>query len=159
MPLQSFTHVALRVERLRDAEAFYRSLFTLKVAFREAETPDGWLTLPASADWDDAERAGITLNLVMLFRDGFRLALEVADAVAENGQLSHIGIFADEDELDRLRKIAADARCEVVSDHPRGLVLDDPFGIRWELNTFPYDDPTSLSTGARTGAWLDVGSS
>src|SRR5262249_38847062 len=118
---------------------------------------DGWLTLPASADWDDAERTGITLSLVMLFRDGLRLALEEADAVAEDGQLSHVGIFADENELERLRKVAAASGCEGVSDHPRSLLLDDPFGVRWELNTFPYDDPTSLSTGARTGAWLDVG--
>jgi hypothetical protein len=56
--LRSFTHVALRVERLREAEAFYRELVALEVAFREAETAKGWRTLPARAAWEDAEAAG-----------------------------------------------------------------------------------------------------
>ncbi len=50
-------------------------MFALEVAFREAETPEGWGTLPDSADWDDAERAGFDIGLVMLYRDGFRLAI------------------------------------------------------------------------------------
>lgn len=160
MALRSFTHVALRVEHLREAEDFYRELFALEVAFREAETPEGWGTLPESADWDDAEQAGIHLGLVMLHRDGLRLALEAADAVAEDGQLSHVGVFVDEEELDRLREAAVDAGCEIVLDQrARALILDDPFGVRWELNAFSYDDPPSLSTGARSGRWLEVASS
>jgi catechol 2,3-dioxygenase-like lactoylglutathione lyase family enzyme len=154
--LHSFTHVALRVERLREAESVYCSLFGLKVAWREAETSEGWRTLPESADWEDAERSGITLGLVMLYRDGVRLALEATDAIAEKGQLSHLGLFVDEDELGRLRKVAPDVGCELVLDRPQALILDDPFGIRWELNSFPYDDPPSMSTGARAGEWLEI---
>jgi catechol 2,3-dioxygenase-like lactoylglutathione lyase family enzyme len=157
MGLRSFTHLALRVERLREAEAFYRTLFLMEVAFREAETPDGWGTLPDLADWDDAEQAGIQLGLVMLHRDGIRLALEAADAVAQDGQLSHVGVFVDEQEMERLRQVAAPSGCRIVTDRERALVFDDPFGVRWELNTFAYDDPASLSTGARIGFWLDVG--
>jgi len=157
--MHSVTHVALRVERLREAETFYRGLFALEVAFREAETPDGWSTLPESADWDDAERAGIDLGLVMLYQGGLRLALEAADAVAEDGQLSHVGVFVDEDELTRLRRGAADLGCEIVLDRAQALTFNDPFGVRWELNSFPYDDPPTLSTGARAGRWLDVASS
>jgi catechol 2,3-dioxygenase-like lactoylglutathione lyase family enzyme len=156
MTLSSFTHVALRVERLREAETLYRGLFALEVAFREAGTADGWATLPDSADWDDAERAGLRLGLVMLHRDGFHLALEAADAVAPNGLLSHLGVLADEQELGRLREVAPAAGCEIVVDHQRALVLVDPLGVRWELNSFAYDDPHSLSTGARRGRWLDV---
>lgn len=159
MAVGSVTHVALRVERLREAETFYRSLFALEVAFREAETPDGWWTLPASADWDDARRAGIDLGLVMLYRGGLRLALEAADAVAKDGQLSHVGVFVDEDELTRLRGVAAEFGCQIVLDRAQALTFDDPFGVRWELNSFPYDDPPSLSTGARAGRWLEVASS
>ncbi len=159
MAMHSVTHLALRVERLREAEAFYRGLFAMEVAFREAETPDGWWTLPQSAGWDDAERAGIDLGLVMLYRDGIRLALEAADAVAADGQLSHVGVFVDEDELTRLRASAADAGCRIVQDRAQALVFDDPFGVRWELNTFPYDDPPSLSTGTRAGRWLEVAGS
>lgn len=154
--MHSVTHVAVRVESLREAEAFYTKLFGLEVAWREAETPDGWRTLPAGADWDSAERAGIELGLVMLYRDGLRLALEAADRVQEAGVLSHLGVFADEDELVRLRHSARAAGCEIVTDSERGLIFDDPFGIRWELNTFAYDDPPSMSTGARAGKWIEI---
>jgi catechol 2,3-dioxygenase-like lactoylglutathione lyase family enzyme len=149
MSLRSYTHVALRVERLREAETFYRDLFALEVAFREAETPDGWQTLPPSADWEDAEGARINLGLVMLHRDGFRLALEAVEAVADDGRLSHLGVLASEDELDRLRVAAPDAGCEIANDRPLSLIFDDPLGVRWEFNTFSYDDPPSLSTGVR----------
>jgi catechol 2,3-dioxygenase-like lactoylglutathione lyase family enzyme len=155
--LRSFTHLALRVERLRAAEAFYCELFALEVAFREAETPDGWRTLPTRADWADAKAAGVRLDLVMLYRDGFRLALEGVDRVSPPGLLSHVGVYADESELERLRERAEGTGCKIVTfDRERSLVIDDPFGVRWELNTFAYDDPPSLSTGARTGRWLDV---
>ena len=156
MSLHSFTHVALRVKRLREAEAYYRTLFALEVAWREAETPDGWGTLPESADWDDAERAGIQLGIVMLHRDGFRLALEAADEVSGAGHLSHLGVFVDEQELRRVRETAASSGCTVVVDREQALIIDDRFGVRWELNTFAYDDPPSMSTGARTGRWLNV---
>src|SRR6266536_1513617 len=114
MSLHSFTHLALRVERLREAEAFYCRLFALNVAWREAETPDGWSTLPESAGWDDAVHAGVNLGIVMLYRDGVRLALEAVESVVEGGQLSHIGIFGDEDELARIRELAADLGCDAV---------------------------------------------
>ncbi len=156
MSPRAVTHIALRVERLREAEVFYRELFGLQVAFREAETREGWDTLPAEKSWDDVERAGIELGLVMLYRDAFRLALEAVDSVTKDGQLSHIGVLTDPDELARLRKLVASAGLEVAADREQALVFDDPFGVRWELNTFPYDDPQSLSTGARLGRWLDV---
>src|SRR5262245_2327157 len=156
MALHGFTHVALRVQRLREAEPFYCELFALEVAFREAETPEGWLTLRASAGSDAAEAAGIDVGLVMPYRDGLRLALEAVGAVAENGRLSHLGVFVDGDEFPRIRAASERLGCEIVDDNPRALVIDDPFGIRWELNSFPYDDPPSLSTGARAGRWLDL---
>jgi catechol 2,3-dioxygenase-like lactoylglutathione lyase family enzyme len=154
--VHEFTHVALRVPRLREAEALYRELFGLNVAFREADTPEGWATLPESAGWDDAERAGIQLGLVMLQGEILRLALEAADSVAVDGQLSHVGVRVDEAELARLRETAPRLGCEIVTDRPQALVFDDPFGVRWELNTFAYDDPRSQSTGARLERWLDV---
>jgi catechol 2,3-dioxygenase-like lactoylglutathione lyase family enzyme len=156
MSLRSFTHIALRVERLREAEAFYCGLLALEVAWREAETPNGWCTLPAWAGWDEAAGAGIDLGIVMLYGDGLRLALEAAETVAASGQLSHVGILCDEEDLRRLREVAAGAGCEVAVDRGQALIFDDPFGIRWELNTFAYDDPPSMSTGARTGSWLEI---
>ena len=135
---------------------FYCGLFRLEVAWREAETADGWRTLPEGAGWEDAESAGIALGIVMLYWDGVRLALEAVESVADNGQLSHLGVHADEDELVRISKAAAASRCQIVVNSKRALIFDDPFGVRWELNSFPYDNPRAMSTGARTGNWLQL---
>ena len=78
MAYRSLTHVAIRVTGLRGAERYYRTIFGLQVAFREAEVADGWRTLPVGAEWEDAEAAGIPLSMCFLARDGFRLALEEA---------------------------------------------------------------------------------
>ena len=66
------------VTGLLEAERYYRTIFGLQVAFREAEVADGWRTLPVGAEWEDAEAAGIPLSMCFLARDGFRLALEEA---------------------------------------------------------------------------------
>jgi hypothetical protein len=157
MTLHSVTHVALRVQGIRDAEAFYIALFALAVAFRETETPDGWRTIPLEATWDEIDRAGVGVGLAMLHRGGLRLALEATDETSQTGLLSHIGVQVEEQELQRLRERALATGCDLVLDQPgRALIIDDPFGVRWELNTFTYDDPPSLSTGARTGGWLKM---
>jgi catechol 2,3-dioxygenase-like lactoylglutathione lyase family enzyme len=156
MARYEFTHVALRVTNLREAEAFYQELYELEVAFREAETPAGWATLPASATWDDAERAKIQLGLTMLYRGGLRLALEAVNSVAAESQLSHVGIHVAGRELSRLSPTAARLGCAIVTDRADALVFDDRWGVRWEINTFPYHDPKRLSTGARLDRWLKV---
>jgi hypothetical protein len=74
MSYRAVTHIALMVSPLRQAEEFYRTLFALEVAFREAETAAGWYTLPPAAGWDDAQAAGISLGLCSLHRDAFTLA-------------------------------------------------------------------------------------
>ncbi|MBV9280943.1 MAG: hypothetical protein JOZ41_12755 [Chloroflexi bacterium] len=122
MSLHSYTRVALSVERLREAEELYRRLFELEVAWREAETPDGRATLPRSATWDDAEWAGVQLGIMMLYRDGIRLALEAVDAVEAAGRLSHLGLFVDWQELRRVRETAASAGCTIVVDREQALI-------------------------------------
>jgi catechol 2,3-dioxygenase-like lactoylglutathione lyase family enzyme len=156
MSYRAVTHIALIVTPLRQAEEFYQTLFALEVAFREAETADGWDTLPPDAGWDDAEAAGISLGLCSLHRDAFTLALE--DGVSsESGRLSHIGVQVDAQDLSRLRTIAPTLGCQIVQDGQTILVFDDPFRVRWEMSTSSYDDPRRLSTGARMGRWLPIG--
>jgi catechol 2,3-dioxygenase-like lactoylglutathione lyase family enzyme len=156
MSYRAVTHIALIVSPLRQAEKFYRTLFTLEVAFREAETSDGWYTLPSNAGWDDAEAAGISLGLCSLHRDAFTLALE-GGASSGGGRLSHIGVQVDTEDLSRLRTVAPSLGCQVVQDVQSLLVFADPYGVRWEMTTSSYDDPRRLSTGARLGRWLPVG--
>lgn len=156
MTYQAFTHIALIVTPLRQAEAFYQTLFALEVAFREAEAADGWDTLPPDASWGDAEAAGISLGLCSLHRDAFTLALEDG-AGSEGGRLSHVGVQVDTQELERLRAVAPTLGCQVVQDGTAILVFDDPYGVRWELTTISFNDPRRLSTGARKGRWIDLG--
>jgi catechol 2,3-dioxygenase-like lactoylglutathione lyase family enzyme len=155
MAYRAVTHIALVVTPLRQAEAFYQTLFALEVAFREGETADGWYTLPPAASWEDAEAAGIALELCSLHRDGFTLALEEGPGTA-GGRLSHLGLQVDAADLERLRMQAPASGCQVVMDRPTLLVFDDPYGVRWEVTTTSYEDPSRLSTGARLGHWLDV---
>jgi catechol 2,3-dioxygenase-like lactoylglutathione lyase family enzyme len=155
MAYRAVTHIALMVTPLRQAEAFYQTLFALEGAFREAEMADGWYTLPPQASWEDAEAAGIQLGLCSLHRDAFTLALEEGPSTA-GGRLSHIGLQVDAADLERLWMQAPASGCQVVTDRPTLLVFDDPYGVRWEVTTTTYDDPSTLSTGARAGRWLDV---
>jgi catechol 2,3-dioxygenase-like lactoylglutathione lyase family enzyme len=155
MTYRAVTHIALYATPLRQAEEFYRALFALEVAFREAEVADGWDTLPSDAGWDDAEAAGIALGLCSLHRDAFTLALEEGPGW-EGGRLSHVGIQVDAEDLERLRAVAPTLGCRLVQDAPTILVFDDPYGVRWELTTTAYDDPRRLSTGARRGRWITL---
>ncbi len=152
MAYRAIDHVALRVATLRDAESFYRTLFGLGVLFREASVADGWRTLPAGAEWDDALAAGIDLGLSMLARDGFKLALTAADAAPGAGHLDHVNVEVDGPDLERLRADAPALGCRLAVDRPHVIVIDDPFGVRWEISL----PGLTLSTGERTGAWLDI---
>lgn len=156
MSYQGVTHLALRVGDLQKAEASYSNLFGLEVAFREAKTSDGWRTLPQDKSWADAQAAGIELDMVMLHREGFVLALAKTDTPAIGGILDHIGLQVDEEELVRLRKQAANLGYELLIDNPETFVFEDSFRVRWEITTEPYSDPPSLSNGASTSRWLKL---
>jgi catechol 2,3-dioxygenase-like lactoylglutathione lyase family enzyme len=152
MAYRSWTHVALAVGELRQAEEFYARLFGLAVRFREAETADGWRTLRGGAGWDSARAAGIEPQLSSLGRDGVVLALEATEDERHGSRLSHIGIAADERDLIELRLRARELGCRIVTDRGDLLVLDDTYGVRWEVST----TAELASTGDRTGRWLDV---
>lgn len=152
MGYRAIDHVALRVTDLRAAEAYYRRLFGLKVAFREAVAQDGWRTLPPGVGWDEAERAGIELGLVFLSRGPFRLALEGTEAALEGGRLAHICLDADPKELDALRERAMEMGCRVMLDRPGYLIFADAFGVHWEVT----GGHVLRSNGEGLGRWLGV---
>jgi catechol 2,3-dioxygenase-like lactoylglutathione lyase family enzyme len=145
--MYSVTHIALRVTNLREAEAYYCDLFGLEVAWREAETTEGWRRLPQGKTWDEAEVAGIQLGIVMLHRDGLALALEPHASIPTEGQLSHIGLLVDEPELSRLHHFAPQVGGRLVHDDPQSIVFDDNYGIRWEPSTYTYTEPKRLGAG------------
>ncbi len=103
MAYRCWTHVALAVGQLQQAEEFYARLFGLAVTFRETETADGWRTLRGGAGWDSAHAAGIEPQLSSLRRNGVVLALEATEDGRNGSRLSHLGIAVDEPDLDELR--------------------------------------------------------
>lgn len=156
MPGYSVTHIALRVYPLREAESYYCGLFGLAVAFRETKIGDTWRSLPEGANWDDAEAAGISLTLVMLYRDRFNLALEAKTDVESGGRLSHLGLRVDADEINRIRHAAPTCGCRVLLDRPAIVIFEDRYDVRWEVTTESFDDPRQQSNGATHGYWLDL---
>lgn len=154
MTEMSMTHVAMRVENgeLKAAEAFYRRLLDLRVAFRETMTEDGWRTLPEDG-WTYAERNGVDVGLVMLFRGGFAIDLEARPVPEGRGRFSHVGLHVDDAELGDIRARAHAMGCEVTYDQPHMVVFNDPYGMRWEVTNLSYDDPYALSAGRREGRW------
>ena len=155
MSYRAFTHVALNVDDLQTAEQYYRDLFAMPVAFREVERPDGWYTLPTELDWAEAKAAGCVPGLSVLFRDSFALALEETPG-APGARLSHIGLLVDDQELAALHSRADELCCSLQQPHQRVLLLEDRYGVRWEITT--RDEPiVSQSNGATRGRWLRPG--
>jgi catechol 2,3-dioxygenase-like lactoylglutathione lyase family enzyme len=156
MKMYQVTHIALRVADLQQAEAFYTVLFDLQVAWREAEQATGWATLPPNKTWDNVHAANEELDLVMIYRPGLALALERASNINPAGTLSHIGISADAHAVARITERAQQLNCTIIQQTARAVVFQDLFGVQWECSQADYSDPVQLSTGARTGQWLDL---
>ena len=148
---RSVTHIALQVPSVKGAEEFYRTLFGMDVSFRESETPDGWATLPAGADWQKAEAAGLEPGLSLLQREAVALALESHPGAAA-AALSHIGLEVTPQELKEVRERAAVLHCRIIGEREDLLVLLDPFGVQWELTT----SSRLVSSGERYGRWIAI---
>jgi hypothetical protein len=84
------------------------------------------------------------------------ILLRVIRADMQRSRESHVGLCVDEQELERLRERAKAVGCKIATFEPDKALINDALGVRWELNTLAYDDPPSLSPGARIGRWLDV---
>ncbi len=142
------TRVNLNVRDLAAAEALYAALFGMAVAWREP-VPDH---LPVDAPRDAIEAAGVRPTLAFLQRDALRLALserpDLPEAAA--GLLDHVGLQVSAEELRLVRARAREAGCTVLAERDGELlVLVDPHGVQWELDTRSYDDPKAIAEAAR----------
>ncbi|MDP9358917.1 MAG: VOC family protein [Chloroflexota bacterium] len=157
MAYRPVDHLALRVSPLREAEAFYQGLFGMVVAFREARVAGEWQTMPPGTGWDDADAAGIPLELVFLVRDRLVLALGVGDDVAlAGGPLDHVALRVDSTDLDHLADQAAALGCWFAARRSDYLFFTDAYGVRWEIQTADDGGAGPRSTGDQTGRWIDV---
>jgi catechol 2,3-dioxygenase-like lactoylglutathione lyase family enzyme len=159
MTEMSMTHVAIVIDqsKLEQAEAFYRRLFDMEVAFRETMTDKGWATLAADSDaWALAKEQGIRIGLIMLYRGDLAIDLEARTVPEGRGPFSHTGLHVDGQELEMVRERARDSGCSVTFNAPHMVVFDDLFGMRWEVTTLSYADPYALSAGHREGRWFNA---
>jgi catechol 2,3-dioxygenase-like lactoylglutathione lyase family enzyme len=144
-------HIAVFVPDLRQAEAYYQSLFDLELIGREAELDDGlWYTLPFDKGWDVARAAGIELDMLALRKGEIVLALFSGDA--PQGQVYAIGISLPAAEIARIRsRLPADAALQM--DEPGSLGFRDPYQIIWQISV---PGTAFRTTGENTGRWLEL---
>jgi len=147
----SLRHIALFVPDLRTAERYYQSIFDMQLIGREAELADGqWYTLPFDKGWDEADAAGIKLDMLALRKDEFALALFRGDALP--GQVNVIGLRMPIEEIARVRaRLPGDTK--ILEDAPDYLEFRDPYQIAWQI-MFPG---SKFSTaGDIANRWLNL---
>jgi catechol 2,3-dioxygenase-like lactoylglutathione lyase family enzyme len=142
-----YSHVALYVDDLRAAERFYKHVFTAEVLFREAVDAHGvWHTLPLEAGWDDAERAGVELEMVALKRDDIVFPIFAGPTARRI-----IGLEVAGEEIAHMRRRLPD-EAEVVGVNEQQLVFVDPFDVQWQVRT----GAGFRSSGEIHGRWLSL---
>jgi len=147
----SIRHIALFVPDLQTAEHYYQSIFDMELIGREAELADGlWYTLPFDKGWDEADAAGIKLDMVGLRKDEFALAFFRGDAPV--GQVNVIGLRMPIDEIARVRaRLPGDT--QVLEDESDYLEFRDTYLITWQI-MFPG---SKFSTsGVSANRWLTL---
>ena len=144
-------HIALFVPDLREAEQYYQRLFGMDLIGREAHLEDNlWYTLPPDKTWEDAEAAGIELNMLALRRGSLVLALFPGNP--QPGQIYMVGLNMPLREISRIRKrLPSDA--ELWEDRPKSLTFRDRYAIIWQIYGSGID---FRSSGETHGRWLDV---
>lgn len=144
-------HIALVVPNLREAEAYYQSLFQMELIGREAELDDGqWYTLPVDKGWEDAEAAGIELGMLAL-RKG-EIVLAFFPGPHPSGQVFAIGLTMPEADIAEVRdQLPPDTT--VLLDNRRRLHFQDRYGIMWQLE-LPGQE--FLMHGDVHGRWLEL---
>lgn len=149
--MSSYRHIALVVPELRASEDYYQTLFDMQLIGREAELADGqWYTLPFNKGWEDAEAAGIRLDMTALQKDGFVLALFRGNAVP--GQVTFIGLNMPAQEIAGVRsRLAQQPGANDFS--PDFLEFIDPYGITWQISLPGSEFRTS---GVFANRWLEL---
>lgn len=145
------SHLALFVSDLRAAESFYGHLFGMELLFRETEGEnDHWWTLPPDKGWEEAEAAGVSIDMVALHREGFTLPLFQGNP--QQGTVLEIGVAMPIETIEEIRsRFTEDV---TVLAHEYGdLYFVDPFGYRW--HAVPAGEPFE-SNGVGAGRWLQI---
>jgi catechol 2,3-dioxygenase-like lactoylglutathione lyase family enzyme len=148
----SVRHIALFVSNLREAESFFQQVFDMELLMRETPLDDQlWYTLPMDKGWEDAEAAGVKINMVALKRDEFVLAL-FEGSPTPIGTVLEIGIMMGAEDIEAVRSRLTE-KAQVVAHERDDLMFSDPYGYLWHiwLEGVPFQ-----SNGKSVGRWLEV---
>ena len=68
-----------------------------------------------------------------------------------------MGLLVETEDLEGLRARAEELGAMIALERDTLLIVDDRYGVRWEITTIVREDPRSESSGAARGLWLDLG--
>ena len=147
----SLRHIALFAPDLRFAEHYYQSIFDMELIGREAELADGlWYTLPFDKGWDEADTAGIQLDMLGLRKDEFALVFFRGEAPA--GQVNVMGIRMPMEGIAKVRaRLPGDT--QILEDKPDYLEFRGPYQITWQI-MFPGNKFST--SGVFANRWLKL---
>ena len=128
----SMSHIGLTVADLPAAEEFYRRVFGMEVLVREVRDGVAWRSLDRPVGWSEAARLGVRIQMVVLTRDEFAIAL---DEGTELGRPTHLGLFVDPTEYDRILSQVKRDGLERRETSTRRFLFADPFRVLWEVQS------------------------
>jgi len=151
--------IAITVPDLEGAEAYYASLFDMRVVTREGPGPDGGYQLPHDKGWADARAAGIELYMLGLQRGQLVLALfdEASPTIkARTGGVPrrpfNIGVRMNAKEIAEVRERVGDDEPRAKRSAVSRFTFRDRYEITWQLDT----SGEFLGNGDAHGKWLQL---
>ena len=151
--------IAITVPGLEGAEAYYSSLFDMRVVTREAPGPSGGYQLPHDKGWADARAAGIDLYMLGLRRGRLVLALfdEASPTIQERtGGVPRrpfiVGLRMNTTEIAEVRARVGDEQPRPKRSEGSRFTFRDRYEITWQLDT----SGEFLGNGDGNGKWLQL---
>jgi hypothetical protein len=130
--------IDLAVESLRQAENFYRSLFQMKVAYREAADGDRTVRLDGQFTWEEIIADGCRIRKSVLGDESFQIAVcSAASDFSRRSRLELIVVGVECTDISQLTCAAGDLGCEFLERDNGRVRFRDPYGICWEITVKP----------------------
>ena len=135
--LRALNHVAIRVNELDKAEAFYTSFFGMTVIGRARRGPTGgYRPVPGIADPAAAFESSREADVTFLHSEALTFALRRVgrgDRIETNAVLDHLSVDVDIHGFAELRAEVLMRNFDVLMLAPEALTFRDPFGVVWEV--------------------------
>lgn len=143
--LRALNHIAIRVNELEKAEAFYTSFFGMTIIGRANRGPKGgYQPVPTDYDPGTAYAANHEADVTFLRSEAMTFVLRRmgrGDRVETNAVLDHISVDVDIHGFAELRGEVLMRNFDVLMLAPEALTFRDPFGVVWEVTLDDAGDP------------------